>query len=175
MKFLFGPIADDGKNVLCVRIIPTHSTFSVSSSFFFSTSAVICIVSLCVYNSVQLTRRKIEKKVLKSRICHFSSTSLHFICALASSTRPSVRVTRVRVFLIRTHSLQRRLLQYLKHSTHWFWAETNYVRATRYYFSSFFQLLLRSSFRIVFSSFFFLFLHPPVIVAVMVVVVVNMV
>lgn len=124
MKFLFGPIDDDNndeENVLCVRIISlVHSS---SSSFTSTFSSIIGCYLYCVADvRCPLTRRKIEKKVLKSRICHFSSTSLHFICTLASSTRPSVRVTRVRVFLIRTHS------PYNgggcnTHSTHGLWPE----------------------------------------------------
>lgn len=124
MKFLFGPIDDDNndeENVLCVRIISlVHSS---SSSFTSTFSSIIGCYLYCVADvRCPLTRRKIEKKVLKSRICHFSSTSLHFICTLASSTRPSVGVTRVRVFLIRTHS------PYNgggcnTHSTHGLWPE----------------------------------------------------
>lgn len=118
MKFLAGPIdiedeAED-ENVLCVRIISlTHSFCSIYAFFFFALLFLVghlwlCYLVLCRC-ALHADWKKNRKKVLKSRICHFSSTSLHFICV----RRPRRRVHRFKwrvceffLFFFGTQTLQ---------------------------------------------------------------------
>lgn len=87
-----------------VRIILFYSFFGVFIIFFFllvlrifffqpifshHRSAVWCCMCVCVCIGEQMPKKNRQKKVLKSRICHFSSTSLHFICTSFSMTRPT--------------------------------------------------------------------------------------
>lgn len=96
MKFLAGPIDIEETTrtkmyCACVSFLLLILFVRYTHFFLSSFSAIFgCVILYCVVVHCTLTGRKIEKKVLKSRICHFSSTSLHFICV----RRPRRRVHR---------------------------------------------------------------------------------